>query len=47
MRNARKEFTGGKEGVIRPNKSVEEVIERFFVANKQLFEVTKTNEKIK
>lgn len=41
IRNARKEFTGGEEGVIRPNKTPEEVMERFFVANKQLFEVNK------
>ncbi len=37
VRNSRKEFTGGKEGVIRPNKSPEEVIERFFVANRALY----------
>ena len=41
MRNARKEFTGGEEGVIKPNKTPEEVMERFFIANKQLFEVNK------
>ena len=38
IRESRKEFTGGKEGVIRPNKTVEEVIERFFVANRAMFE---------
>ena len=42
IRNSRKEFTGGKEGVIRPNKSPEEVIERFFVANRAMFNATKT-----
>jgi hypothetical protein len=42
IRNSRKEFTGGREGVIRPNKSTEEVIERFFVANKAMFDVNKT-----
>jgi hypothetical protein len=42
IRNSRKEFTGGREGVIRPNKSKEEVIERFFVANKAMFDVNKT-----
>ena len=41
IRNSRKEFTGGREGVIRPNKSMEEVIERYFVANKAMFDVTK------
>ena len=41
IRNSRKEFTGGREGVIRPNKSKEEVIERFFVANKAMFDVNK------
>jgi len=42
IRNSRKEFTGGREGVIRPNKSPEEVIERFFVANRAMFNATKT-----
>ena len=42
IRNSRKEFTGGKEGGIRPNKSPEEVIERFFVANRAMFNATKT-----
>ena len=42
VRNSRKEFTGGKEGVIRPNKSVEDVVERFFVANRALYNATKT-----
>ena len=42
IRNSRKEFTGGREGIIRPNKSKEEVIERFFVANKAMFDVNKT-----
>ena len=42
IRNSRKEFTGGREGIIRPNKSTEEVIERFFVANKAMFDVNKT-----
>ena len=37
IRNSRGEFTGGKEGVIKPNKSPEEVIERFFVANEASF----------
>ena len=39
LRNARKEFTGGPEGVIRPiGKTREEVIEKiFYVANKALF----------
>ena len=41
IRNSRKEFTGGKEGVIRPNKSVEDVVERFFVANKAMYDVNK------
>jgi hypothetical protein len=42
IRNSRKEFTGGREGVIRPNKSMEEVIERYFVANKAMFDVNRT-----
>ena len=37
LRNSRGEFTGGKEGVIKPNKSVEDVIERFFVTNEASF----------
>jgi len=42
IRESRREFTGGKEGVIRPNKSVEDVVERFFVANRALYNATKT-----
>ena len=38
LRNARKEFTGGQEGVIKPNKTSRELIERYFIANKQLYE---------
>jgi hypothetical protein len=38
-RNARREFTGGPEGVLKPAKTPEEVIERYFVANKALFNV--------
>jgi len=38
-RNARREFTGGPEGVLKPAKTAEEVIERYFVANKALFNV--------
>jgi len=38
IRNSRKEFTGGEEGVLKPMKTPEEVIERYFVANKALFE---------
>ena len=38
-RNARREFTGGPEGVLKPAKSAEDVIERFYVANKALFGV--------
>ena len=41
IRNSRREFTGGKEGVIRPNKTINEVIERFYVANKAMFDVNK------
>ena len=40
-RNARREFTGGPEGVLKPAKTSREVIERYFVANKALFEVHK------
>ena len=40
-RNSRKEFTGGPEGVLKPMKTPEEVIERYFVANKALFDVNK------
>ena len=32
IRESRREFTGGKEGVIRPNKSVEDVVEKIFIA---------------
>jgi len=39
LRNARKEFTGGEEGVIKPNKTSRELIERYFIANKQLHKV--------
>tara|TARA_R110000765_G_scaffold267554_1_gene366611 strand:- start:47 stop:4072 length:4026 start_codon:yes stop_codon:yes gene_type:complete len=42
-REAKKEFTGGPEGVLRPLKTEKEVIERFYVANKALFN---TNKKI-
>jgi hypothetical protein len=38
-RNARREFTGGPEGVLKPAKTSKEVIERYFVANKALFDV--------
>jgi len=37
--NSRREFTGGPEGVLKPAKTAEEVIERYFVANKSLFDV--------
>ena len=40
-RNARREFTGGPEGVLKPAKTSKEVIERYFVANKSLFDVHK------
>lgn len=40
-RNARREFTGGPEGVLKPAKSAQDVIERYFVANKALFDVHK------
>jgi hypothetical protein len=40
-RNSRKEFTGGPEGVLKPMKTPEDVIERYFVANKALFDVNK------
>ena len=39
IRNSRREFTGGPEGVLKPMKTPEEVIERFYVANKALFDV--------
>jgi len=42
IRESRREFTGGKEGVIRPNKSVEDVIERFFIANRAMYNATRT-----
>ena len=42
IRESRREFTGGKEGVIRPNKSVEDVVERFFIANRAMYNATKT-----
>jgi len=38
IRNSRKEFTGGEEGTLKPMKTANDVIERFFVANKALFE---------
>ena len=38
-RNSRREFTGGPEGVLKPAKSAKEVIERYFVANKAMFNV--------
>jgi hypothetical protein len=37
--NSRREFTGGPEGVLKPAKTAKEVIERYFVANKSLFDV--------
>ena len=40
-RNSRREFTGGPEGVLKPAKTSREVIERYFVANKALFDVHK------
>ena len=40
-RNARREFTGGEEGVLKPMKSATDVIERFYVTNKALFDVHK------
>jgi hypothetical protein len=39
--NAKREFTGGPEGVLKPAKTSRDVIERYFVANKALFEVHK------
>jgi hypothetical protein len=39
IRNSRREFTGGEEGVLKPMKTPEDVIERFYVANKALFDV--------
>jgi hypothetical protein len=41
QRNARKEFTGGPEGTLKPMKTPEDIIERYFVANKALFDVDK------
>ncbi len=41
LRNARKEFTGGEEGVIKVGKTPEDVIERYYVANEALFKVKK------
>tara|TARA_E500000318_G_scaffold44378_1_gene41965 strand:+ start:3021 stop:7016 length:3996 start_codon:yes stop_codon:yes gene_type:complete len=40
-RNSKKEFTGGPEGTLKPATTSREVIERYFVANKALFEVHK------
>ena len=37
--NSRREFTGGPEGVLKPAKTAKEVIERYYVANKSLFDV--------
>jgi hypothetical protein len=37
IRESRKEFTGGEEGVLKPMKTPNDVIERYFVANQQLF----------
>jgi hypothetical protein len=37
IRESRKEFTGGQEGVLKPMKTPNDVIERYFVANQQLF----------
>ena len=37
-RESRREFTGGPEGTLRPMKTAEDVIERYFVSNKQLFQ---------
>jgi hypothetical protein len=45
-RNSRKEFTGGPEGVLKPAKSPEEVIERFYVANQALFKANKNMKRI-
>jgi len=38
-RNSRREFTGGPEGVIKPAKTARDVIERYFVANRAMFNV--------
>ena len=40
-RNARREFTGGPEGVFKPFTTSNDVIERFYVANRSMFEVHK------
>ena len=44
-RNARREFTGGPEGVLKPMKTPQEVIERFYVTNRALFNVHKNMQK--
>ena len=41
-RNARREFTGGPEGVIRPAKTMDDILERYFIANQSLYNVHKT-----
>ena len=41
VRNSTKEFTGGPEGTLKPMKSMEEVIERYFVANQIRFNAHK------
>jgi hypothetical protein len=47
-RNSKKEFTGGPEGTLKPLKSMEDVIERYYVANKALFDnATKMKRHIK
>jgi len=40
-RNSRREFTGGSEGTLKPMKTKEDVIERYYVANKALFDNAK------
>jgi len=40
-RNSRREFTGGPEGVLKPMKNARDVIERYYVANKALYDVNK------
>ena len=41
VRESRREFTGGPEGVLKPMKSPEDVIQRFYVANEALFKNSK------
>ena len=38
-RNARREFTGGPEGVFKPFTTTNDVIERYYVANRSMFDV--------